>query len=297
MAAEGLSEKIDKHGDALARPGRRAKRDAKQGRGWAAALARAGIVAKGASYGLVGVLAILLAVGSSGKTTSRTGALATLAQEPYGKVVLGLLALGFASFAAWQLLRTVFGPDGDDGIKGWGKRAGSLGRAAIYAALTFATCRILLGARTDSQTQDARENTAVVLTWPAGRWIVGAVGLAILGAGAWNVYRGIGRKFMDAWRAGIGRTARRWGARAGVLGHVARGIVFGLIGIFLVRAAIEFDPQEAVGLDGALREVVQATYGRYALGFVAFGFVCYAVFCFVDARYRDVSASAGDGGG
>ena len=101
---------------------------------------------------------------------------------------------------------------------------------------------------------------------------------------------------MDAWRAGMSRTAKRWGARAGVLGHVARGIVFGLVGIFLVKAAMQFDSREAVGLDGALHEVVQATYGRYALGFVAFGLVCYAVFCFIDARYRDVSASAGDGG-
>ena len=297
MAAEGLSEEIDKHGDAVTRPARRAQRDAEQGRGWAAAVARAGIVAKGVSYGLVGILAILLALGSSGKTTSRTGALATLAQEPLGKVVLGVLAVGFAAFAAWQLLRTVFGPDGDDGIKDWGKRAGTLGRAGIYAALTFATVRILLGARTDSQTQDARENTAVVLSWPGGRWIVGAVGLGILGAGAWNVYRGVARTFTDAWRAGMSRSAKRWGARAGVLGHVARGIVFGLVGIFLGKAAIEFDPHEAVGLDGALHEVVQATYGRYALGFVAFGLICYGVFCLVDARYRDVSASAGDGGG
>jgi hypothetical protein len=296
MAAEGLSEEIDKHGDALARPARRAQRDAEQGRGWAAAVARAGLVAKGVSYGLVGVLAILLALGSSGKTTSRTGALATLAQEPLGKVLLGLLAVGFAAFAAWQLLRTVIGPDGDDGIKGWGKRAGTLGRAAIYAALTFATFRILLGARTDSQTQDARENTALVLGWSGGRWIVAAVGLGIFGAGAWNLYRAVAKKFVDGWRTGaMSAAARRWGARAGVAGHAARGVVFGLIGVFLVKAAWEYDAKEAVGLDGALREVADASYGRYLLGLVAIGLICYGLFSLVDARYRDVSPSASGG--
>lgn len=279
--------------DQAAQPARRARRDAEHGRGWFGALARVGIVAKGFSYGLVGVLALLLATGSQGKATSREGALATLAQEGYGKVLLGLLGIGFAGFAAWQLARAIFG-NGDDGAKGWAKRAGALGRMAIYAGLTFATWRILLGARSDDQTEEARKNTAVVLEWPAGRWIVGAAGLAIVGAGAWNLYRAFSRKFMESWRTGrMSGGARRWGERAGVAGHIARGAVFGLIGVFLVKAAYEYDPKEAVGLDGALQEVLQASYGRWLLGLVALGLVCYALFCFVDARYRDVSVSAG----
>jgi Domain of Unknown Function (DUF1206) len=295
VATGPLADEVEKGAAAAARPVRRARTDAERGRGWMAAVARAGIVAKGVSYGLVGALAVLLAAGSSGKTTSREGALATLAQEPLGKVTIGLLAAGFAGFAAWQLTKTILGPSDCDGLECWAKRAACLGRAAIYVALTFVAWRILLGARAGSQTQEARENTAAVLSWPGGRWIVAGVGLAILAAGAWNVYRGVGKKFMEAWRMGaMSRAARSWGARAGVVGHVARGVVFGLLGIFLAKAALEFDPREAVGLDGALQEVARATYGRYALGVVASGLVCYTLFCLVDARYRDVSATAGD---
>ena len=294
MATETLPDGIANQGAGAADHARRAKKDAEQGRGWLAVVARAGIVAKGISYGLVGFLAVKLAVGSSGKATSREGALASLAQEPLGKVGLALLGIGFVGFALWQLTRTVLGGRDGDGAKGWAKRAGYLGRAAIYGALAFATWRILLGARGGSQTQEARENTAVVLEWPGGRWIVAAAALAILGAGAWNVYRGAGQKFVDAWRTGaMSRVARRWGTRAGVLGHVARGIVFGLIGAFLLKAAIEYEPREAVGLDGALQEVAQASYGRFALGIVACGLVLYGIFCLVDARFRDVSPAAG----
>ena len=285
-------DEIRKGGAAVERSGRRARRDVEHGRGWFGALARAGIVAKGVSYGLVGVLAALLVASRSGKATSREGALATLVQEPAGKVVLGLLVVGFAGFAAWQLARTFLGRN-DDGAKGWAKRAGYLGRALIYLALTLATARLLFGVRANSQTQDARENTGLVLSWPGGRWIIGAVALGILAAGAWNVYRAVSREFVDAWMGSLSKTAKRWGERAGVVGHLARGIVFGLIGVFLGKAALEYDPKEAVGLDGALQEVAQATYGRWLLGLVALGLVCYGLFCLVDARYRDVSASAG----
>jgi hypothetical protein len=118
---------------------------------------------------------------------------------------------------------------------------------------------------------------------------VGIAGIAIVGAGLWNLYRGIARTFEDRWRVGSTRaTERTWGGRAGVAGHVARCVVFGLIGVFAVKAAIAYDPQNAVGLDGALQTLAHASYGPYLLGVTAFGLVCYGVYCLVDARYRDV---------
>jgi len=87
---------------------------------------------------------------------------------------------------------------------------------------------------------------------------------------------------------------RRWGGRAGLAGHVARGVVFGLIGVFLTKAAFDYDPNDAIGLDGALQKLVDSPYGPYLLGLTAIGLICYGLYCLVDARYRDVSV---DGGG
>src|SRR5919201_419611 len=179
-------------------PAQRASSDARAGRGWYAVLARTGLVAKGVSYGLVGVLAVALALGAGGQTTSRQGALEELATHSFGKVVLALLALGFAAYAIWRFVQAV--AEREDG------------------------------------------------------------------------------------------DAEKWGKRAGLVGHVARAVVFSLIGIFLVKAAVEFDPKDAIGLDGALRKLEDAGYGPYLLGLTAAGLVAYGLYCFVDARYRDVSA-------
>jgi hypothetical protein len=280
------------------RPVQRAEADAHAGRGWYALLARTGLVAKGASYGIVGILAIKLAFGDGGKATSRTGALQSLAGQTFGKVMLALLALGFVAYAIWRFVQAVAEREdaGDGEAKGaakkWGKRAAYVGRGLIYAGLTVSTVKILLGSGGgQSQTGKAHKTTAVVLSWPAGTWLVGIAGAVIVGVGLWNLYRGIARKFEDRWRRGeMGEQARKWGARAGVVGHAARAAVFSLIGIFLFKAAIDYNPKDAIGLDGALRKLENASYGPYLLGLTAAGLVAYALYCFVDARYRDVSA-------
>ena len=277
-------------------PVERVRRDARDGRGWNAWLARTGLVAKGISFGIVGGLAIALAAGGGGKATSRQGALHSLAGSGLGKVLLVLLALGFAAYAAWRVVQAVAARcDGDEAkehAKVWGKRAGYLGRAAVYAGLTYSTVAIIVGAGGgESQNEKAHRTTATVLDWPAGRWLVGLAGLVIAGVGLWNLYRGLARKFEDKWRTGeMSSAERRWGGRAGVVGHAARFVVFGLIGVFVVRAALDFDPKDAIGLDGALQKLAHASYGPYLLGLTAAGLVCYGLYCLVDARYRDVSA-------
>jgi hypothetical protein len=275
-------------------PAREVRRDAEQGRGWYAWVARGGLVAKGVSFAIVGILALQVAFGEGGKATSREGALATVAQNELGKVLLVLLVVGFAAYALWRFVAAYAERDDEDEATGkakaWAKRAGYAGRGLIYAGLTYTTIKILSGSAEQSQNQEAKSTTAGALDWPAGRWIVALVGLGIVGAGAWNAYRGVSLKFEDEWRAGqMSSTERRWGARAGVAGHLARGVVFGLIGIFVTKAAIEYDPDEAIGLDGALQKLAETSYGPVLLGVTAAGLVCYALYCFVDARYRDVS--------
>jgi hypothetical protein len=276
---------VDVPGDLGVKAGAKARR----GSGWYEVLARGGLVAKGISFGLVGVLALKLALGSGGQTTSRQGALREVAQHPFGKVVLVALAVGFAAYALWRLIEG-FATDGDEKKK-WGKRLGGLGRAAIYGALTFSALKLVIGAGGggESQDQKAHRTAAMVLGWPGGTWLVGIAGAAIVGAGLFQFWRAFSRKFEERWR-GMGRDAKRWFVPLGIAGHVARGIVFGLIGIFVMKAARDYNPKAAIGLDGALQKLAHASYGPWLLGLTAAGVVCYALYCFVDARYRDVSA-------
>jgi hypothetical protein len=279
---------------ALSKSGDKAKQKANAGRGWYAVVARTGLVAKGLSFALVGVLAAKLAIGHGGKATSREGALAQLAHHPFGKAVLIALALGFAGYALWRFVQAIAERcDGDENeATTWAKRAGYVGRGLIYAGLTFSTLKLVAGAGHESQNERAHKSTAMVLGWPAGRYLVGAAGLVVIGVGLWNLYRGLARKFEDKWRVGrLSPSVRKWGGRAGVLGHVARFVVFGLIGVFLVKAAIDYKPKDAIGIDGALQKLVQASYGPFLLGLTAAGLVAYGIYCLVDARLRDVSAN------
>jgi hypothetical protein len=263
----------------------------RQGRaGWIKALGRFGLVAKGVSYGLVGYLALRLAFGAGGRATSRQGALATIASHHWGELLLIALALGFAGYAVWRLAETVW-PDGDDGfLKRTGKRIGTLGRAAIYAGLAYTALKVAFGStQQQSQSAQARRATAHVLSWQYGTWIVGIAGGCLIAAGLYNVYRGVSKKFTKRWDTGSMATgARRWAERSGVAGLLARGVVFGLVGAFFIKAALDYDPRDAIGLDGALQKLGNQTYGEWLLGVTAVGLLAYAIFCLVEARYRRV---------
>jgi hypothetical protein len=280
---------------ALERPEAKARQKADSGRGWYAIIARTGLVAKGLSFGLVGALAIKLALGDGGHATSRQGALEQLSKQSFGKFALIALALGFAAYALWRFVEAFAErADRDESAATvWAKRAGYVGRGLIYAGLTYSTLRILTGSGGgQSQNAKAHHSIAMVLGWPGGRYIVGATGLVVIGVGLWNLYRGLARKFEDKWRVGrLSPTVRKWGGRAGVLGHVARFVVFGLIGVFLTKAAIDYKPKDAIGLDGALQKLAQASYGPWLLGLTAAGLIAYGIYCLVDARLRDVSTN------
>jgi hypothetical protein len=295
MTISGTKTPATRGEQAVRHPAQEARREARAGSGWYAALARGGLVAKGVSFGIVGALAIKLAAGDGGKATSRQGAMQSLAHHWYGKALLIALGIGFAAYALWRFAQAFAErapiDDAEGKAKTWARRAGYVGRGLIYAGLTFTAVKIVAGAHQQSQNQKAHKSAAVVLGWPGGRWLVGAVGIVIVGVGLWNLYRGLSRGFEKRWRTGeMSEVERRWGARAGVAGHLARFVVFGLIGVFVTKAAVEYDPKEAIGLDGALQKLVHASYGPYLLGVTAAGLVCYGIYCLVDARYRDVSA-------
>jgi Domain of Unknown Function (DUF1206) len=267
-----------------------AKAEAKQAAQspWVDRAARLGHVAKALSYAIVGLLAIQIPLGLGGETTDRQGALRTVAQEPFGEVLLLALGVGLAAYALWRLAQGLLDREGEGtGPKALAKRASYLARAAIYGFLAFVALAVVVGVGSGSGNE--KEEAAKVLDLPLGRWIVGGVGLGFLVAGLYNGYRSLTGKFRKHLREHeLDETVRGWVIVVGVVGHAARAVVFGLIGVFLVKAAWEYDPSEAIGLDGALRKLAQQSYGELWLGLAAGGLLAYALFCLVQARYRRV---------
>jgi hypothetical protein len=250
--------------------------------------ARAGFVARGAVYGIIGVLALKLALGAGGETTNQQGAMRTLAEQPLGTFLLVLLAIGLGGYAMWRLFRFALGrgPEGaDSGIE----RLGALGSGLVYAALCLLAVEILLGARGGSSSGNAKKTTAGVFDWPAGRWLVLLAGLVLIGVGLYQGYRGLTQKFLeDSKTEEMPPEARRWISRIGTVGHLARMVVFGLIGIFVAKAALNYSAKEAIGLDGALAKLQHQTYGHFLLGVVAAGLIAFAVYSISDSRYRRI---------
>jgi hypothetical protein len=257
---------------------------------WVERAARFGLVAKGLLYLLVAVIAVRVALGGGGEPEDRDGALRALADEPGGFALILALAAGLAAYALWRLAEAVFDTsDKGDDPKGLAKRGGSLVRAGWYAVLAWLSVSVLFGQGESSSNGDERDAVSGVLDMPLGRWLVGGVGLGILGAGLWNGWRAARGKYRKDMKTGeMNRAGRRWLDAMGVAGHLSRALVFSLIGIFVVRAAWQFDPKEAIGLDGALEKLAGQELGTLWLGLAAAGLGAYGVFCLIQARYRDV---------
>ena len=255
---------------------------------WVERLGRLGLVAKGVIYAVIGALAVQVARGGREESPDKSGALRTIAEQPFGKGLLVLLAAGLAAYALWRLAQGVLDRDNEgEGPKGLVKRAAALGKAAWYGTLCWLTVSTLVG--NGSGGGNEQKTTAGVFDKPFGRYIVYAVGLAFVGAAAFNGWRAVTCKFNKKLKTGEMSDAEEKAATGvGILGHLARMAVFGLIGVFLVKAAWEYDSKEARGLDGALLELAQQAYGGLLLGAVAVGLIAYALYCLVQARYRRI---------
>src|SRR5215210_369900 len=255
---------------------------------WVEWCGRLGLVAKGMIYGLVGVLALMVALGFGGRPKDRQGALRFIAAQPLGEVILYALAAGFAAYALWRFVQAFLDRDHEgDGATGLAKRAGYFGRGVLYAGFCVGAISVVGGLGGGGRNE--AQETDTVFDWPAGRYLVFAAGGVLLGAAAWNGYRAVRKKYRkDMKRGQMSGTERTWLDALGAAGHLARMVVFGLIGFFLVRAASQYDANEAVGLDGALARVAEARYGEGLLAVVAGGLMAYGLFCFMQARYRDV---------
>lgn len=251
-------------------------------------LSRAGFIARGFVYLIIGVLAFDLATGHGGKITNQQGAMKTVEHQPLGHYLLALLAVGLGGYALWRLFRAALGhgPEGaDKGIE----RLGALGSGVAYAILCAVAVNLLTSSSSSSSSGNAKKTAGGVFSWPAGRWLVLIAGLVLLGVAVYQLIRGVTKKFLDDDKTErMSSAMKTWITWAGMVGHVARAIVFGLVGVFLVKAAVDYKANEAIGIDGALAKLYGQSYGPYLLGFVAAGLVAFGIFSISEARYRRI---------
>jgi Domain of Unknown Function (DUF1206) len=252
-----------------------------------AVLSRGGFVARALIYGIIGLLALELALGRGGKITNQQGALQSVAQHRFGHLLLALLAVGLGGYSLWRLFRAILGHGREGSDKGI-ERLGALGSGIVYGAFCVFAVQILTGPGTAGQ-GGAKKTTNDVFGWPAGRWIVGVAGLVMLGVAAYQFLRGVRKKFLDDSKTGgMPRPVFKWFSTFGTIGHVARAVVFGLVGVFLVKAAYDFKASEAIGLDGALGKLYNGSHGSWLMGALAAGLVAFAAFSLVEAKYRRI---------
>lgn len=257
-------------------------------------LARLGLAAQGLVYLLVALIASQVAVsGGAGKRPDQSGALATIADKPYGALLLWVVALALFGFAVWQLTDTVWGVPGedDDATKKALGRAKAACTAVAYAALGVTGLRLATGSGSSSSSSSGeRRGTATVLGWPGGQFLVGIAGLVVVGIGGYAIVKGIRAGFEKRMRLAALDVRVRGGVRKlGQVGYLAKGVTFAIVGVLVVIAAVRYQPGKAGGLDVALKALAGQPYGSALLGLVALGLACFGVFCFVDARYRRLS--------
>jgi uncharacterized membrane protein YidH (DUF202 family) len=253
-----------------------------------AALARGGLVSRGVVYAVIGVLALKLALGAQGgKTVSQQGALETIAHQTLGVALLLIVALGLAGYAIWRLLSAVKPSRAED--RKPQHRIAGVASALAYTVIFVSAVKILLGAGASGGSASARRETAGVLGWPAGPELVVIAGLVLIGVAVYQGYKGAARKFLEDSRTDeMSPGTERAFTALGVAGHVARAVVFALIGYGMIKAAIDYSPKNAVGLDGALHKLSTSTEGPLVLGIVAVGLIAFALYSVADARYREI---------
>ena len=262
---------------------------------WLERVARLGYASKGLVYLLVGALAVRAAFGARERTTGVRGALHTIVRQPFGTIVLAAVALGLGLYVLWRLLQAGVDPEhnGTD-LQGIGRRIGYVVSGVIFANLTWEAVEIIVGWGR-GEINVTEDWTRLLLAQPLGRWLVVLVGLMTIAFGLYELYEAFTARFRDKLKLSEMRDVEaRWVTRVGRFGLAARGVVFGVIGGFLIVAAIRTNAERARGLGEALAGFAGEPFGPWLLALVALGFVAYGIYTLAEARYRRIVKACSD---
>jgi hypothetical protein len=256
---------------------------------WARAAARLGFASKALLYGVVAILALLVAANAGGRTTDARGAIGTLARMPWGAALVALLAAGLVGHASWFALEAVANPN-RDARGAWGvvKRVAKAFGALAYLGLAWSAIQLATGDGSGgSGTAAARSWTARALDLPGGSALVFLGGAVAVGVGVRQVAAGWGKLRKPELRLGaMGPRLRRWAPRIGLAGLASQGLVFAISGGFFVQAALRHSAREVRGFDGALAWLARQPYGMALLAAAALGLLAYGAWAAIEARYK-----------
>lgn len=271
----------------------RIKEAAREAAPWVELLARLGFAAKGLIYGLMGLLALLVAGGYGNATAGPKGVLQALASRPLGVVVLAAAGVALAGHGVWCFIQALFDTEhmGRD-PKALARRAALFFEGVVDGLLAWLAFGLIVGAYRSSENEDAKGWTAALMSWPWGCWLVGLVGAGFLAFGLFQVYRGVAGKLDESlclWN--LDGPARRWVVCLSCVGVGARGVVFGMIGAFLLYAAATANPREARSLAETLGALREQGYGPWLLVAAGAGLIAYGGYEFLRARYRTIRAA------
>jgi Domain of Unknown Function (DUF1206) len=252
-------------------------------------LTRVGYGARGLIYGVIGILAIKIALGSSGSLQDQQGAIASIGQSLIGVILLVIILIGLMGYTLWGLIRAFLNPlhKGKD-IKGVLERIGFFISAVAYAILIIPTYNFIFGssnaAQNGAQGIELRNIISNIFIIPFGRWIVGLMGLIVIGVGLYQIYQGVRHNFDKQIKPYVLRSKQvKWVKGMGRVGTLGRAVVFLLIGLFLLFAAYNANSAEVKGVDGALLIVLNQPYGHVLLGIVAIGLIAFGLYSLLSA--------------
>jgi hypothetical protein len=255
---------------------------------WVDHAARIGLLAYGIVHLLIGWLAIQIAFGDHSEKASPQGALAELAQQPFGQLLVWAVAIGLFLLVVWRVLEAAFGHREKEGADRIRKRVSSGAKACIYGVLAATAVSVAITDGSSSGSSGEKTMTAKVMDLPAGQWIVAAVGLGIIAYGVGLVWHGWKEKFAEDLEAEglLGNSGAAY-LLLGQVGYIAKGLAFAIVGSLVIYAGISHDPDESGGLDEALQKVLQQPFGPVLLIAIGVGIACYGLFSLARARHLD----------
>ena len=257
---------------------------------WVEKLARAGYFTKGAIYILIGVLSALAAFGAGGQSAGKSEALKVIEEQPFGQVLLVIIAIGFIGYAVWRFVQAFKDTEnkGSD-TKGMLTRIGYGLSGLLYLGFAFYALKIVFGSSSSGGGGQSGQQQAIgeLLSQPFGQILVGIVAAVTIGKGLYGIYKGISKKFMKDI-TGVAGKERELYEKAGQIGFIARGVVFGIIGFFFARAALLSSSSEAKGTEGVF-DFLGSAGGPWLMGLIAIGVAAYGVFQIVKAKYKPIN--------
>ncbi|HWD64274.1 MAG TPA: DUF1206 domain-containing protein [Solirubrobacteraceae bacterium] len=252
-------------------------------------MVRAGFVARSLTYGVIGVLALAMAVGdgTGGTAPDQQGALALIARAPAGRIALVVICAGLLGYALWKFTQGFVGHGPEGGGDPDAKdRVANIAGGIVYLLFFIVAVRTLMSGSSGGSGQ-TKHAAAGVLGWPGGQVIVGIAGLAMIGISLYQLSDAVRGKFAEDRKTGqMDRSERKMFMGLGRVGLSARSLVFALVGYFLVETAIDFKPSRAVGVNGALERLQHEPFGPWLLGLVAAGLLTFAAYSLLEARFR-----------